>query len=642
MTMTPIGLGPANTDDGVDDIIRICLDPAAPRSFFVYAGAGSGKTRSLKRALEAFRVQYGDAYRRAGSRIAVITYTRAAAQEIADRLGEDPLFPISTIHSFCWTLIGPHQTDIHAWLLTTLPATLAEIAEKQAKGRAGQASIDRDRAMTAIERRLEYLSVPRTFTYNPNGDNFGADSLSHAEVLAIAAAFITTKPAMQAVVVNSYPFLLIDESQDTTKGLIAALFHLAKVQGARFALGLLGDTMQRIYGDGQADLGTVIPAGWASPVKRMNHRSGRRIVQLGNAIRAGADDQTQLARDDSIEGVVRFFVARSGTADKPALERRIHARMKTICADDGWDGPAEDVKTLTLEHHMAASRRGFASMFGALDADKSLSTGLRQGSLPGLRLFSERVAPLLAASDAGEDFAIMNLLREASPLVKTKALAESENPADPLRAPRAAVTALLELRRSNPDLTFLDVLQCVAKHYLFEVPASLVPFLEQNAPATDTDDVAQAEDEADEEDADGESPVIKGLEAWRAFLSQPYRQIVPFAEYVADQGPYGTHQGVKGLEFERVLVIMDDTDAKGFLFSYEKLFGTKPLSDTDLKRAAAGEETGADRTRRLLYVTATRAEKSLALVGYTDDPEGLAIAVVDKGWFAADEVEVIV
>lgn len=640
--MTPIELGAANTDDDVDDVIRTCLDPAAPRSFFVYAGAGSGKTRSLKRALEGFRAQYGDAYRRAGSRIAVITYTRAAAQEITERLGEDPLFPISTIHSFCWTLIGPHQTDIRAWLLTTLPATLAEIAEKQAKGRAGQASIDRDRAMKAIERRLEYLSIPRTFTYNPNGDNFGADSLSHAEVLAIAAAFITTKPAMQAVVVNSFPFLLIDESQDTTRGLIAALFHLAEVQSARFALGLLGDTMQRIYGDGQADLGIVIPAGWANPVKRMNHRSGRRIVQLGNAIRAGADGQTQLARDDSIEGVVRFFVARSDTVDKPALERRIHARMKTICADDGWDGPAEDVKTLTLEHHMAASRRGFASMFGALDADKSLSTGLRQGSLPGLRLFSERVAPLFAASDAGEDFAIMNLLREASPLVKTKALAESENPADPLRAPRAAVNALLELRRSNPDLTFLDVLQCVAEHSLFEIPTSLAPFLEKGAPATETSDVAQAENEADEKDADGDSPVIKGLEAWRAFLSLPYRQIVPFAEYVADQGPYGTHQGVKGLEFDRVLVILDDTDAKGFLFSYEKLFGTKPLSDTDLKRAAAGEETGADRTRRLLYVTATRAEKSLALVGYTDDPAALAIAVVNNGWFAANEVEVII
>lgn len=291
---------------------------------------------------------------------------------------------------------------------------------------------------------------------------------------------------------------------------------------------------------------------------------------------------------------------------------------------------------------MAAARRGFASMFGALDADKSLSTGLRQGSLPGLRLFSERVAPLLAASDTGEDFAVMNLLREASPLLKPKALAASETPAAPLRAPRAAVTALLELRRSNADLTFLDVLQCVAEHRLFEIPTSLAPFIEQDASASETGDVALAEDAAADDDADSERPVIKGLETWRAFLSQPYRQIVPFAEYVADQGPYGTHQGVKGLEFERVLVIMDDTDAKGFLFSYEKLFGTKPLSETDLKRAAAGEETGADRTRRLLYVTATRAEKSLALVGYTDEPTALATAVVKNGWFSADEVEVTV
>ncbi len=66
--------------------------------------------------------------------------------------------------------------------------------------------------------RIEWLSVPRRFTYSPNGDNFGQDSLSHAEVLKITAAFIETKPSMQAILVNRFPFLLIDESQDTNRG----------------------------------------------------------------------------------------------------------------------------------------------------------------------------------------------------------------------------------------------------------------------------------------------------------------------------------------------------------------------------------------------------------------------------------------
>lgn len=37
---------------------------------------------------------------------------------------------------------------------------------------------------------------------------------------------------------------------------------------------------------------------------------------------------------------------------------------------------------------------------------------------------------------------------------------------------------------------------------------------------------------------------------------------------VSDKGPLGTHQGVKGLEFERALLILDDSDARGSLNSF--------------------------------------------------------------------------
>ena len=129
------------------------------------------------------------------------------------------------------------------------------------------------------------------------------------------------------------------------------------------------------------------------------------------------------------------------------------------------------------------------------------------------------------------------------------------------------------------------------------------------------------------------------MEAWRAFLETPYNQIVPYADYVGDRGAFGTHQGVKGLEFDRVLVVMDDSEARGFLFSYEKLFGARPLSAGDLQRGAEGSETAVDRTRRLLYVTCTRARRSLALVVYTDSPSDLAGAVVRQGWFESEELE---
>ena len=637
--MVVIETAPPDFDDGADAQIQECLNPAAPKSFFLYAGAGSGKTRSLKNALDRFREAHGAAFRRLGKKIAVITYTNAAADEIAERVGQDSLFPISTIHSFCWRHIETYHADIQAWLLETLPADLADLHEKQAKGRAGtKAALDRERAIASTSRRIEWLSVPRRFTYNPNGDNFGQDSLSHSEVLKITAAFIETKPSMRAVLVNKYPFLLIDESQDTNKGLLEAFFALAAANEGKFGMGLFGDTMQRIFLDGHHELERLVPEDWARPVKRLNHRSPQRVVALGNVLRAPIDRHCQVARDDSETGIVRLFVASSATLDKPGCEQRVLDRMADLRGDPEWRDETK-VKTLTLEHHMAASRRGFLEMFQALDRDSRLSTGLRTGEIAGLRLFTERVAPLIAAARAKDDFAVMAHLRATSPLLKRAAVAQTVTPNDPLLPVRTGVDALLALNPESPTTTFLAVLESVAEHRLFEIPDALRPFVTDDleAEAKDVETIADEEESDTDEGTAEASPA--SLEAWRAFLETPYRQTIPFAEYVSDRGPFGTHQGVKGLEFERVLVILDDSDARGFLFSYDKLFEAKPLSDTDRKHLADATDGGITRTRRLLYVTCTRAEKSLALVAYTEDPDALVTAALRNQWFESDEIE---
>ncbi|WP_395764780.1 UvrD-helicase domain-containing protein [Stutzerimonas balearica] len=624
-------------DDSADAQIRACLNPAAPQSFFLYAGAGSGKTRSLKKALDTFREDHGTTFRRAGKKIAVITYTNVAADEIAERVGEDSLFPISTIHSFCWRHIETYHSDIQAWLLNKLPVDLADLRDKQAKGRSGtKAALDRERAIASTMQRIEWLSVPRRFTYNPNGDNFGQDSLSHAEVLKITAAFIETKPSMQAILVNKFPFLLIDESQDTNKGLIEAFFALAAAHKDKFALGLFGDTMQRIFLDGHPELERLVPRDWARPAKRLNHRSPQRVITLGNVLREPVDGQYQVAREDSEVGIVRLFVSPNDVLDKPALERRARDRMADLCDDLQWREEAA-VKTLTLEHHMAASRRGFLEMFQALNQDSRLSTGLRTGDLAGLRLFTDRVAPLIASARMKDDFAVMAKLRATSPLLQRAAISRLAQTDDPLLPIRAAVDALLALETDSQETTFLMVLECVAKHRLFEIPNALRPFVANGA---EVDDIESAGDESTpgEEDAPEEkSPA--SLEAWRAFLETPYRQVIPFAEYVSDNGPLGTHQGVKGLEFERVLVILDDSEARGFLFSYDKLFEATPATGVSRKPPADTAEDGTVRTRRLLYVTCTRAQKSLALVAYTKDPEALIAAALRNNWFTAEEIE---
>lgn len=628
-----IKLGPADTDAEVDAEITRCLNPDNPKSFFLYAGAGSGKTYSLEIALRKFSEQHGPKFTRNGQRIAIITYTNDARDEIMSRVarrhGEsNALFEISTIHSFCWSQIHNFHSDIQKWFVAKIPSEIEELEEKQRKGRAGKAAIDRARSIAQKTEMLEWLSRPREFTYSPNGINIGKASVSHADVLKITADFITTKPSMQAVLINQFPFLLIDESQDTSRVLIDAFFALEKAHRGQFALGLFGDMMQRIYADGKPDLGKEIPESWSTPLKRMNHRSARRIVDLGNSIRRGVDtkNQDQMARDDSSQGHIRLFVVQSENTDRQVIEQLVRKKMVAIAEDDGWDG--EDVKTLTLEHHMAAARMGFEDIFHALDKNSTLSTGLRDGSLAGVKFFSHFIQPLLDANEGSEKFKLMAHLREAkSPLLSAEVLRNSADSDQPLKRVQDAVTAVAQLISNSQSPTFLDVLQRVSENSLFDIPDSLKPF-----------STKQDTEESDSENSDKESESTT-LSAWREFLESPYSQIIPYSSYVSNKGEFGTHQGVKGLEFDRVLVVIDDNSARGFLFNYNKAFGAEDLSDRDHKNMSEGKETGVDRTKRLLYVTCTRAEKSLALVVYTSSPDALISGAIRQGWFEADEIE---
>ena len=619
--------GSSDTDNHVDDVIEECLNPESPQSFFLYAGAGSGKTYSLVKALETFEKKYGEYFRKEGKKIAVITYTNAACDEITERVKGDPLFHISTIHSFCWTQIQNFHDGIREWLRSTLPDDIAELEQQEKKGRPGtKTSAARQRSIASKTERYDWLLERREFIYNPNGDNLGKASLSHSEVIKVCSSFLIYKPTFQQIVVNRYPFMLIDESQDTNKQLIEALFEVEGLQRGRFGLGLIGDVMQRIYGDGKADLGLNLPEGWVNPIKEMNRRCPSRIVSLANDIREEFDQQKQKVLEGKPGGYARLFIAPVNKADKASFERSVKTQMAEITSDILWNTP-EDVKHLMLEHMMAAVRMGFEGMFGALGSSPRFQTALRSGDLAATRLFSEYVFPLYKLEKAKSNHAVMTHLRKVkSPLLDPDFL-QSMKGNSPLEPLRNAIDLLVELIDSKPDITFLSVLQCVAKSNLFTIPQSLVPFVDQL-------DEMEGEVNAEEEVEDASSNVDVLLR----FLETTFRQIEAYKAYVSGDGAFDTHQGVKGKEFERVLVVMDDEEARGFLFSYEKLFEVKGPTRGDLERIAQGEETGIDRTRRLFYVTCTRAEKSLALVAYSQDPKLLKEKVISKGWFLADEV----
>lgn len=613
-------------DVWVDEAIAGCLDLVAPRSFFLYAGAGSGKTRSLVGALQHVRKSYGAELRRFGRKVAVITYTNAACDEIKDRVRHDALFHISTIHSFAWSLIQGFDDDIRVWLADHLDAQVAKTRGELEKGRPGtKAEKDRKRRLRRDLKRRSLLPEIRRFTYDPDGDNLERGSLNHSEVIGIAANFLGTKATFRAILRDRHPVILVDESQDTNRHLMAALLGAEQHLAGEVSVGLFGDTMQRIYADGLSDLETHIPVDWERPKKRMNHRCPGRVVELANRLRAEVDGHQQQARSTKQAGTVRLFVAPSAASDKVTLEARVAAHMAWASDDPEWESQPVGYKGLILEHSMAAARMGFRELFVPLYRVDRFKTGLLDGTLDVTRLFTDRVLPLIEAKRRGDDFAAAAVVRAHSPMMNRRALeAAGSGQAGHLRAVGAAVEQLWSLWGGGQEPTLLAVLQEVAGTQLFGIPDALQVFAE---PSPGSDDEATTDAGSNVE-----------LAAVEAALSAPFSAVEAFARYRDQLSPFDTHQGVKGLEFPRVMVILDDAAAGGFLFSYEKLFGAKPASKTDARNVREGKETSIDRTRRLLYVTCSRAEESLAVVAYTADPEALVDTVITRGWFRSEEV----
>ena len=606
------------TDAHVDEEIAACLNLDSPKSFFLFAGAGSGKTRSLVTALQYVQTNLSERLLVKGQRVGVITFTNAASDEIKRRLLFDPLIDVRTIHSFAWSLIEGLNHDIREWLRVDLAQDIDKLKMEETKGIKGtKASTNRLRKIESKTKRLQNLPNVKSFTYSSTGDNRGRDALNHSEVLQLTTYFLQTKPAMQSILTGRYPILLIDESQDTNKHLIDSLFTVqAKLKG-KFLLGLLGDMMQRIYNDGKEGLGQGLPPDWATPVKRLNYRCPKRVISLINKVRSSTDLQHQQPIAAAVDGVVRLFILPSDLANKSAAEQKIAAYMSRATGDEKWNEP-KAIKTLTLEHRMAASRLGFLDAFSPLYDVDSWRTSFLEGTLPASRFFSEQVLSLVNAKQNNDRFAVARIAKAYSPRLTQEALRVAKDTQEHLKQVNFSIDVLMELWKDRANPTLLQVLRCVAEHNLLEIPESL------QASSSEESAEAVASDEDEREDRQTERAL-----AIQSFLNAPFSQIGPMMEYLSGDAHFDTHQGVKGLEFDRVMVIMDDAEARGFSFKYEDLFGGK----------VAGEKT-VESTKRLFYVTASRAKESLALVAYSSAPDRVQRFVLQEEWFNADEVVV--
>lgn len=609
-----------NIDSQVDETLEKCILATPRKSFFLFAGAGSGKTYSLVLLLKKIRDKIGQDLMLRGKNVAVITYTNAATDEIINRLDYSPVFHISTIHSFVWDVIKYYQNDIKQLYCQYLRDDIRIIGEKldSARNKTTKTYRTNFEKMNYLKDRLERAETIEKFVYNPNGSNPEYNALNHADVIKISAQMIMNSLMLQRIIAQRYPIFLIDESQDTKKELVDAFFSIQKNFGETFTLGLLGDQKQRIYTDGKKDMVSIIPIEWEKPVKKMNYRSAKRIVKLANAIGKDIDFHAeQVSREDAIEGFARLFIVQQGNGiNKDEVEQTVMKKMCELTKDAKWVEANTNVKILTLEHMMAARRLGFEQFLGPLSKVTKYQMTFLQGTVSELEFFTKEILPI--ADSIKEDGRIaLEILKSNSPLLSKKNIEKSYELYLRCREETGTVA-----KKVNDDHSIRKVVKAVRDSQLLTIPEVI-----RQACELTPDEI---NDEMEED-----------LQAWVKVMDLPISMVRKYDDYVNQHTRFDTHQGVKGLEFERVMVIIDDSEAKGFMFSYDKLFGVKELTETDIKHIEAGEESSIDRTLRLFYVTCTRAKESLAIIMYTSDPNKVRNQAINKGWFAEQEIELL-
>lgn len=610
-------IGSPDTQADLD--VRACLDAMPPRSFVMVAGAGSGKTTSLIKAIAHLADTKGTALRRAGRQIACITYTDVAVGEIAGDVGTSPLFHISTIHSFLWSVIRPFHSDIADWVKQRIEEKIAEKREHHDRPKTqARTKIKLVSEIADLETDYHSISALERFTYG-TGSDYAGGILGHDDILKLTPVCIAKHRLLRQLIAARFPFIFVDESQDTNRQVVDALRAIAD-ENSEICVGFFGDPMQKIYTTGEGAI--ALGDGWKAVTKPENFRCPTSVLSVINAIRA-QDDQLEQTRgrtewrdgkEQPVIGSANLFILPADnqrTARLAAVRQWLASETNdALWENDGQDG---DVRLLILVHRVAAIRLGFPNLFSALNDKKppqSFKDGLGDGTSWPLRPFSTQILPLVVAAQASDSFAAMTIVRRASPLLERERL-RGQDVREVLAALQAATAILVDLLTEGSKASVREVLKHIQESELFRLDdryrTHLVP-----------------------------GPVDDGSSGFlhvQAFLDCAASELWSWWRYVQKESPFATQHGIKGAQFERVLVVIDDEEAAYSLYSYGKYFGFALLSETDQANIAAGEESVLDRTRRLFYVCCSRALKDLAVVVFASDVAHARAAIVEQNLF---------
>lgn len=603
-----------------DEEVLECLQQR--QCFSMIAGAGSGKTSSLVEALKSLLKIEGPRMLRDGQQAVCITYTNRAAEVISDRLRQNPLFVVSTLHSFLWAEVRHFQKSIRESLRRrVLPDHIAKQKEKDNGGNSKRAIEARAKA-DQLEYALSQLDSVQAFRYGDDTpfSNYLRGEIGHDDLVALAADMIQESRPLRRILGQKYPYIFVDEAQDTFREIVDAFNTLCSNEGLPI-VGYFGDPMQQIYDKGMGDFSG--PQGSKTITKEENFRSAPEVITLLNAFRR---DVRQFAAGEnrSMQGSAAIALVQAG---KPKASRgrysddqlqHAHQRLGEAIESWGWSQKNE-AKQLFLVRRMIARRLGFRQLhelFTGTYASTRAKNAYEEGKHFLLRPLVETIIPLVRAHRRRDAGAVMRVLTSKTVAFRPGGT-HTERSIRDVRKIANDVTANLDCLFSSRRLGY--ILRYCREQGLIQASERLSRHLDR----------PPREEKYDEE----KHPEEK--EDWLAdaFFDMHGAEVENYCDFLNENTPYSTQHGVKGEEYDDVLVVFDDTEAAWNNYSFAKM----------LTPQAAGEprDSQKERSRKLAYVCFSRAVHSLRVLLFTPDPRSAACELTEQGLFQESQISIL-
>jgi DNA helicase-2/ATP-dependent DNA helicase PcrA len=602
-----------------DKQIAKCLEER--RSFAVIAGAGSGKTTSLIDALGLIRTTHGPALRTNGQRVACITYTKRAVQVISNRLSHDDLFVVSTLHSFLWAEIKNFGRDIRNVLRDwRIPQLISKAAEKDN----GSQSTTARKARDAVARLTDELAIVdriESFTYEDAAySQYSKGRLSHDDIIELASYLLKNKAIFRKAFVIRFPFVLVDEAQDTFPVVVEA-FNSVGTGDFSSVIGYFGDPWQQIYENRAGDFQP--PEGGKIITKTENFRCSESVIAFLNAFRK---DVEQYPSGDNIarQGRVQITLVQ---AEGPEAPRRRYSeaqidrallRMDQALEGWGWSGRI-DVIRLFLARQMIARRLGFTHL-NRLFTGPYASIGAQEDYESGehflVKPIVSAVWPLISAYRKSDQRLIIDVLRAVGPAFDVRGKNRDRSLKEMVDSSKQIMVELNDVWATG---RVRDVYEYCLEKELVRFPERLTEHLARGPREVEYDEQFHGSEKGD----------------WLCdeFFEMGTAELETYCDFVLENTAFSTQHGVKGEEYSDVLVVFDDIEAAWSNYSFSKL----------LTPNTSGQPTEGQlrRSKRLAYVCFSRAEENLRILLYINNPAAARDELLQQGLFSESDVAII-